>query len=401
MNAFRSAPTPGSFRTGVRKAAAAAAPRPGGRRAKALDLLLGTDPKQRHRLTQSGLAMLLVMCSVLDVHALAWAGLTPWRPVAWWTVVVVCGFALFFAVIRSGRNLVFADPSLTLPQMGFAICCSATGYALAGPGRSGAFVVVMGVFMVGMYSLTALQVWRVGQMALAVFGGVMLLMTHLDPAVYVPEIEWSHFFMLAIMVPTVTALTAQLCRMRERLRRQKQDLATALARIQDLATRDELTGLINRRHMVELLEQERHRGVRSGQTFCVALIDIDDLPRWIERHGDVFADRFLQSFAREALDVIRISDLLSRWGRGRFLLMLSDTRTSMARLSVERLRERIHAMPVDVGGGPGAALLKARLSVGVAEHRAGESVAQTLERAEQALDSVHAAGGNRVVQALA
>jgi diguanylate cyclase (GGDEF)-like protein len=284
--------------------------------------------------------------------------------------------------------------------MGFAICCSAAGYAIAGAGRAGTFLVVMGVFMVGMYSLTARQVLRVGIGAMLVFGAAMLLMSHLEPAVYVPEVEWSHFFMLAVMVPTVTVLTDQLSCMRERLRRQKQDLAHALARIQDLATRDELTGLINRRHMGELLEQELHRGVRSGQTFCVALIDVEELPQWIQRHGEAFVDRFLQDFAREALDAIRISDLLARWGRGRFLLMLSDTRSSFARLSVERLRERIQAMSVVPLAGPAAnapSPLKVRLSVGIAEHLAGEAVAQTIARAEQAIDAAHASVGQRPV----
>ena len=365
-----------------------------------LDRCLGTDPRQRIRLVQSGMAMLLTLSSVLNMHYLAWMKLVAWRPVAWWTLVVVGGFSLFFAVIRSGRNLAFQDPSLTLVQMVFAIGCSAVAYAIAGPGRGGAFPILMGVFMFGMHSLAPKQVWRIGLFVIALFGATMALMSRVDPAVYEAGVEWSHFFMLAIMVPTVAVLTGQMSQMRERLRRQKKDIATALARIQDLATRDELTGLINRRHMVELLEQELQRGVRSGQTFCIVLIDVDDFPRWVQSHGEEFGDRFLQAFAREAMGVIRISDLLSRWDREQFLLMLSDTRTPLARLSVERLREHILAMPVDAGAArPAVPPMKAQLSVGVAEHRAGETVAQTIERAEQALGAAHGAGGNRVVLA--
>jgi len=188
-------------------------------------------------------------------------------------------------------------------------------------------------------------------------------------------------------------MTSQLSRMRERLRRQKKDISTALARIQDLATRDELTGLINRRHMVELMEQERQRGVRSGQTFCIALLSLDEHAALQASRGEAFGDELLKSFSREALAVIRISDLLSRWNGAEFLLMLSNTRSSLARLSLERLRERVRQVATD----PAAPLSHTGFSVGVTEHRAGETVAQTIERAALALQNAQSAGSNRVV----
>jgi diguanylate cyclase (GGDEF)-like protein len=206
-------------------------------------------------------------------------------------------------------------------------------------------------------------------------------------------VEWGHFIMIAIRVPAIAVLAGQLSRLRDRLRRQKKDIAIALARIQELATRDELTGLINRRHMLELMEQERQRGVRSGQSFCIAVIDIDDFHEINDKHGHAFADQLLRRFANEALNVIRISDLLCRWNGKEFLLMLSNTRSSLGRVSVERLHERIKALSVEVQG----AALHMSFSAGVTEHRAGETVAETVQRAEQALLSAKTGGHNRVV----
>jgi diguanylate cyclase len=357
--------------------------------------LLGKDPKQQLRLLQAVMALALALCCAANLHYLAWAGMASMRWVTVWTLVAMAGFVLAIAVIRTGRNLAYRDPSLTLPQMGHALWCGAAAYALAGAGRGGIFPLVMVVFMFGMHTLTPRQIRRIGFVAIALFGATMLLMSRLRPGDHPAAVEWSHFFMLAIMVSTVAALTGQLSDMRERLRRQQKDIAAAMARIQDLATRDELTGLINRRHMVELLEQELQRGVRSGQTFCVALIDVDDLARHLASHSEPFRDRFLQCLAREATSAIRISDLLARWDEERLLLMLSDSRTPMARLSIERLRERMRLLHVEPGGPP----LAATFSVGVAEHRAGEPVAQTIERAEQALQAAHQAGGNRVMLA--
>jgi diguanylate cyclase len=345
---------------------------------------------------QCGTAMLLVLGSVLNMQYLVWAGLAPAVPVAWWTLVLVGGFALFFLTIRSGRNLRFAEPSLTVPQMVFAILCAAVAYAIAGHGRGGAFPILMVIFMFSMYSLAPSTVLRTSFFAVAVLGLTMAVMAHRNPAVYVPAVEWGHFIMIAIMVPAVSVLAGQLSRLRDRLRRQKKDLAVALARIQELATRDELTGLINRRHMLELMEQERQRGVRSGQSFCIAVIDIDGFRELGDRHGHPFTDHLLRRFANEALDVIRISDLLSRWDGQEFLLMLSNTRASLGRVSLERLRERIHTMAVEV---PDLPALHVSFSAGVTEHRAGETVADTVQRAEHALINAKAAGANRVVLA--
>ncbi|MBC7994812.1 MAG: GGDEF domain-containing protein [Rhizobacter sp.] len=357
------------------------------------DRLLGTEPKQRLRLVQCGTAMLLVLGSVVNMQYLVWAGLAPAVPTAWWTAVLMGGFAVFFITIRSGRNLRYAEPSLTVPQMVFAILCGAVGYAIAGRGRGGAFPILMVIFMFSMYSLPPATVLRTSFFAVAVFGITMLVMAHRNPAVYEPAVEWGHFIMIAIMVPAIAVLAGQLSRLRDRLRRQKKDIALALARIQELATRDELTGLINRRHMLELMEQERQRGVRSGQSFCIAVIDIDDFRHINDKHGHAFADQLLRRFANEALNAIRISDLLCRWDGKEFLLMLSNTRASLGRVSLERLRERIQALPVELQG----AAMHMSFCAGVTEHHAGETVADTVQRAEHALLNAKAGGHNRVV----
>ncbi len=357
------------------------------------DRLFGTEPRQRLRLMQCGTAILLVLGSVSAMQYLVWAGIAPARPTAWWTAVLVGGFAAFFIVIRSGYNLRFQEPSLTVPQMVFAILCGAVAYAIAGAGRGGAFPILMVIFMFSMYSLAPATVLRTSFFAVAVFGLTMAWMAWRRPEVYQPAVEWGHFIMIAIMVPAVALLAGQLSVLRDRMRRQKKDLAVAFARIQELATRDELTGLINRRHMLELMEQERQRGVRSGQSFCLAAIDIDGFRRLAELHGHAAADQLLRRFANEALHVVRISDLMARWSDDDFLLMLSNTRASLARLSLERLYERMQALPIETQGAP----LRISFCAGITEHRAGESVADTIQRAEQAVLQARASGLHQVV----
>jgi diguanylate cyclase (GGDEF)-like protein len=159
--------------------------------------------------------------------------------------------------------------------------------------------------------------------------------------------------------------------------------------------RDELTGLINRRHMLELLEQERQRCVRSGRTFCVAMIDIDRFKDVNDRYGHAAGDEVLQRLAREALSAVRVADVLARWGGDEFVLLLSDARLQLARGGVERVRQRIEAVSLRVG----EQALQVTISAGLAEHIAGESVATALARADAALYEAKAQGRNRTVAA--
>jgi diguanylate cyclase (GGDEF)-like protein len=362
---------------------------------RALDALLTTDPVQRTRLAQAGLAMLLMSAGVAAMHYFVAVGSAPARPVWIWTLASLAGMLVFFVLIRCGWSRRLGDPSMTLAQMVYAIASGAVAYALVGEGRGGVFPIVMVILAFGLFQLRPREVHAVGLYAVALFGAVMALMAWQRPAVYVPRVEFGHFLMIATMMPAMSLLAGRLSRLRERLRRQKADLAQAVARIQELATRDELTGLPNRRHMLELMEQEHRRCVRSGRTFCLAVLDVDHFKLVNDRLGHAAGDAVLRTLARETQAVLRLSDVLSRWGGEEFVLLLSDSRAALARGGVERLRERVAQLRFDLEGEPPLITL----SAGLAEHHAGESVAQTLARADKALYEAKAQGRNRVIVA--
>ena len=357
------------------------------------DLLLTTDPHQRVRLARCALACALMVYSAAGMAYFVWTGMAPGWPVAALALVALGGMAAFYAVIRSGMNLRYADPSLTMAQMAFALAVGAVAYTLAGRGRGAVFPIMMVVLMFGLYSLSPRQVRRMSMLALGLFGGAMALMAVVSPQVYRAEVEFAHFLVIAIMLPAVSMLAGQLSTLRDRLRRQKAELQEALARIQELALRDELTGLANRRHMQALIDLERERCVRSGASFCIAVLDIDRFKRINDTHGHPVGDRVLRAFAREALATLRSADVLARWGGEEFLLMRPDPRLTRARLGVERLRTRVEALRVENGGEP----LAFTLSAGVVEHLAGEPVADAIARADRALYQAKQQGRNKVV----
>jgi diguanylate cyclase (GGDEF)-like protein len=362
---------------------------------RALDALLTTDPVQRMRLSQAGLAMLLMSAGVVAMHYFVFVGIAASAPVWWWTAASLGGMLVFFCLIRAGWSRRLRDPSLTLPQMLYAISSGVVAYALVGEGRGSVFPIVMVIIAFGLFQLRPRAVSAVGFYAVALFGAAMALMAWLRPDVYQPRVELGHFLMIATMMPAMSMLASRFSSVRERLRRQKSDLAHAVARIQELATRDELTGLPNRRHMLDLMEQEHRRCVRSGHTFCLAVIDVDHFKQINDRQGHAAGDEVLRTLAREMQTVRRLSDVLSRWGGEEFVLMLSDSRAPLARGGVERLRERVAQLRFE----PDLPGLQVTVSAGLAEHHAGESVAQTLARADQALYEAKAQGRNRVVVA--
>ena len=358
-----------------------------------LDYLLTTDPVQRMRLAQAGLAMLVMGSAVAAMHYFVAVGVAPAQPVLWWSLGTLAGMAVFFMLIRAGRSRRWAEPSLTVPQMLFALTSGAVAYTMLGAGRGAVFPVVMVVLMFGMFVVSPRQMRWLSVYAVLLFGSAMAFMVMSQPRVYPLHIELGHFLLVAMMMPAMSMLAARLSRMRHRSRLQRAELAQALARLREHTTRDELTGLVNKRHMQELLDQEHGRCVRSGQSFCLAMLDIDRFKPVNEAHGYTVGDAVLRAVAQEAQRHVRVSDTLSRWGGEEFVLMMSDTRAALARGGLERLHQKVSALRILHG----STAVGITLSAGLAEHLAGETVAQTLARAELALQDAKAQGRDRIV----
>ena len=362
--------------------------RPTPRLAQRVQSLLFTDePVQRIRLAQATLAMGMVGVSVVAMQFFVWAGVARALPVTLWTLFSLTGMVVVFGLIRSGWSRKREDPSLTAPQMVFALTCAAMAYTMLGPARGSVFPIFMVILMFGMFVVTPVHMMWVSAYAVGLFAVTAGAMCWLDPVRYPAAVEFGHFLMVATMVPTVSVLAVRLSRMRARLRKRRHALAEALAQIRDLVTHDELTGLINRRHMQELIEHEHQRCTRSGQTFCLAKLDIDHFGAINDAHGYAVGDAALRAVAQEALQQVRASDVLARWGGEEFMLMLPDTRAALVRGGLERLQQRVAALRIVHG----SQTVSVTLTAGLAERHAGESIEQTIERAGAALVEAKAA----------
>ncbi len=349
--------------------------------ARALLLAFTADPSLRMRVAQTALATVMVLATALVVLYFVYLGTV--RPAAAlaWSLVAVGGMAAFSLAIRSGWSRRLQEPAMAVPQIAFLLACSAWAYALLGPARGSMFPVFMVVMTLGLFVVKPLQLAWVSLYAVLLFGCTAAFMAWRDPARYPQAIELGHFFMMAAALPVVAAMAGRLASIRARLRRRQQELSKALAQIRDMATQDELTGLVNRRHMQQLVDQEHQRCVRSGQTFCLARIDIDRFGLVNQAHSYASGDAVLRAVAQEAQRHVRSCDMLARWGGAEFLLMLPEARATLVRGGLERLQQRLAALRIVVG----SEAVGVTVSVGLSEHHAGEAVSQTLERAGLAL----------------
>jgi len=235
-----------------------------------------------------------------------------------------------------------------------------------------------------------------GYFAVTVLGLVMLAMATHAPQTFDPTIERIHFAFAAVVLPVISILAGDLSSMRARLKLQKAELQDALTRIHKLATRDDLTGLVNRRHMEELAALEQRRAMRSGSLPCLCLVDIDHFKRINDQHGHAAGDEVLRLFARHAAASMRETDVLARWGGEEFLVIWPGLDLEAGLTEAEHLRATIAQAQFQTLGGQA---LRVSCSLGVAEHplHAGRGDWQlSLELADRALYRAKANGRNRV-----
>ena len=356
--------------------------------------VLGPPGSQRVRASQSLLA--LAAYALYAVMLLAGVVLGVSDPVAslWLVATYLSGALAFYGVIRSGFNQRFtSDPSLTLAQTGFGMLISAGAYATSGAHRGAVMTLSTLIMLFAMFSMRPGQLRALAGFAFVLLAAVMVWKGATDPARYPPIVEAAHLISTGIVLAFVSVLAGRMGSMRLRLKRQKLDLQLALARISELATRDELTGLVNRRHMTALVQAEQARQRRTGSVMAIALIDIDLFKRINDSHGHRTGDSVLKTFADTAREALRTTDVLARWGGEEFLLMLPETSLEQALRSIERLRVAVASEPFDTA----AAGLNVTFSAGLSACEGAAPIEACIERADQAMYRAKTQGRNCTV----
>lgn len=158
-----------------------------------------------------------------------------------------------------------------------------------------------------------------------------------------------------------------------------------------LATVDPLTGVQNRRMMVQELQRAVQQFQRTGQSATVILLDLDHFKRINDEHGHETGDAVLIQFARMAQRFTRQCDRFFRYGGEEFVLLVPESSASEGQAIAEKIRQQLMQ---DAGDAP---LPAVTLSAGVASLRSGETWQAWLARADAALYAAKAGGRNQTV----
>ena len=337
-------------------------------------------------------ACVYLVCTAILIYG-ANSGIFLFMPSLWLAGCCVATAVLFLGIVRSGFNLTFAQPSLALPQALCAQTLIAVAYTVSGPVHPSTLILLTTVMVFSMFEMNTSSVWKLLAYTIGVMAVAMAWCSANNPAVYPVQLQLIYFVMVATVLPSISSLSIQLRRMRERLRAQKAELKSALEHIRTAATHDELTGLPNRRHMLTLLSEHTARQGRGGQEFSVALADMDHFKNVNDTFGHRIGDAALVCFAKQARLHLRASDIVGRWGGEEFLIILPESPPGDPNIGIERLRGALAATQVS----PAAPHLRIAFSAGITRYQSEEDFDDVIERADQALYLAKAAGRNRTM----
>ncbi len=344
------------------------------------------DPAQTVRIKRflmalGSYAMWVVLCTVCILQGFTRFTLKDLYALS---AVVMLFNAGIYLLLRTGWNKRFKDPSLTMFQMILATMWIMVCLYGAGEIRSSMLMLYFVVFVFGVFRLRFLQFLVVSVFAIANYAVVVYLVYRFHPGEVNLKVELINIMLLATVLPWFSLLGSYITNLRT-------TIAKALETIEKLAVTDELTGVYNRRRLLEILKEQKAFCDRGNKVFSLCIIDLDHFKSVNDNFGHETGDIVLRGVAQTLKQNIRDFDIIARYGGEEFMLVLCSTNGAEALTFAERVREIAENMRFENHDH-----VRITLSVGVAEYRPTESFQATINRADKALYRVKENGRNRV-----
>ncbi len=155
-----------------------------------------------------------------------------------------------------------------------------------------------------------------------------------------------------------------------------------------LATRDQLTGIFNRRALIHDFERLLFQARRYQTPFSLLILDIDNFKKLNDTYGHLVGDKVLKEMVKEIRRILRKSDIFGRWGGEEFLVLLPMTLEPYA--PAEKIRQTVENCKFCKD-------LSVTISLGATTYREGDTMDSMILRADEALYQAKQQGKNRVV----
>jgi len=342
-------------------------------------LLIPSDDREqeiRFRRYLIAVATSLLVVFLLGICVLE--GALPPRPFAIAAGLVLISIVAFYFIIRTGLNRRARDPSLTVPMMVAAICTvTYTLYHLSAV-RTAFLLVYPMIMFFGVLRLGTRRFLLVALFIMSAYAFMIRLLAAKPGTLDPMGIELLRGLVLGTVLVWFSFMGGYVHDLRRRLRE---------------SGYDRLTGIYTRGRILDVLAHEQTRCQRGAGPPCVCLLDVDELKDINDSLGHHIGDLALQAIGQMAHRELRVIDAIGRYGGDEFLLVLSQTDLDGARECAERIRRRIELSDCledfprrrHVG-----------VSGGVTQYRQGESLEDTLRRADTALYRAKTGGRNRI-----
>ena len=344
-----------------------------------------SQAKQSLRLPRYSMSVVTYAACGLLAQICAWLGYLPPQVPLYWMLGALYINGVFYALLRSGLNLRLRDPSMTEIQL-VASMFAVMALVFQADEARGAFVMLYPVpLLFGALRLRFFNILRVSFVGIFGYIVVIAVLRVQHPERVKLDLELVNVLALTGVMLFVALLSGYISRVRV-------ELSQSLAKIGELAQKDSLTGVFNRRHLNDTLEQELQRFARqSRRGLIVCMLDIDRFKSINDSFGHPAGDAVLVAVAQALGQSIRSIDYLARYGGEEFVMLLDMAPTDDWMMVCERARSQVYQLRIAaVNGQP------VSISIGVAHCAVGDSAASLLAQADKALYRAKEEGRNCV-----
>ena len=182
----------------------------------------------------------------------------------------------------------------------------------------------------------------------------------------------------------------------KRMQEMQDKLNTTLQELTELASHDALTGLLNRRAIMEVLPKECKRIERQEQFLCIGMCDIDHFKQINDTYGHLIGDEVLKEVTKRMQYALRDHDLLGRYGGEEFLVITPVDNIKNGTIAYQRICQAVSTLPIEID----ELSISVTVSCGVSSYspeKDKQNMAKLIARADEALYQAKDAGRDQVV----
>lgn len=311
----------------------------------------------------------------------------------WMIFLFWIGNLSFLLFIASGYNKHLKDPSLTVPQIFWGISTTMVAIYFTNELRSVLLMMSLLAILFASFYVRNRQLYLIVLYSIACYALIIFLLKDTPGVIFNLYQEIITLFIYSLVALCFASFILEIIGLRAHTHVKATGLLSELKKSELESLTDPLTGIGNRKYILELLERQRLLTSRKEQYhFCIMLLDIDFFKKVNDQFGHKIGDLVLQLISTVTQKTIRKIDFMGRIGGEEFLIITPFSDLIHAKISAERVRSSVEAINFDNL----APNLKITLSIGCTQYHWPESLEVVLKRVDEALYVAKKGGRNQV-----